>query len=261
MRHRFGPTAVAIILTALVVAPAALAPARAAFPPLTTAEYSAVLGALAVPSTAPGGSTTESGTLTNPLPGTLTDLNLTLQVYAFNGFPGNATGGINPATAPAFNAPTGAGLTDWFTVPSLAPGATYQFTATLVVPTAAPPGAYAVRSHLIFVENGSTYLLASRGYFAYDAWANASRTSSGAPTINLTALDVSGVLPETAVGVVANPFPWVVATLLGGAAILAVAGGYYAAVRPRPGSRSGARRPPPASAPRAFGKSPSSVGD
>jgi hypothetical protein len=125
-------------------------------------------------------------------------------------------------------------------VASLAPGARVAIAVAVVVPSSAPLGDYAIRTGLDFGVNGSAYLLESRGYFSYDTWSNATAGAGGSPTLNLTRLGVSGVLPETALAVESTTMPWVLGGLVAGALLLAGAGAFYA-VRRGPRSSSGAR--------------------
>ncbi len=248
-----------LLLASLLFTPA---PAGASgVPALPSTEYTRFLGNLSVPATSPGATVALEGMISNPLADAISAVNLTLELYAFNAYPGNATQPIPAGSAPTFEGPRGPGLLDWFDYPTLSPGSTQTISATIIVPADAATGDYAVRTGLTFTENNSTYLLESRGHFSYAAWTNATSAGGGNSTLNLSRLGVSGILPETAVFVQSNPFPWVLAALLGGALLLGAAGGYYAVSRGR-GSTSGARGPPPpASAPRAFGTRRRSDGD
>ncbi|HZY92299.1 MAG TPA: hypothetical protein VFG07_05960 [Thermoplasmata archaeon] len=215
--------------------------AQAVFPPLPEGEFIAFVTNLTLPVVAPGGSAILTGFLANPTAAPISSVNLTLQFYAFNGYPGNDTGAIPSAGAPAFVLSRGSSEVDWFDLPVLEPSASVPLSAPVSVPASALPGAYAIRTGLEFAENNTTFLLESRGYFNYSTWTSATTGQGGGPTINLTRLGVSGVLPETALSVQANStLPYVLDGLLGGAVVLAAVGGYYAARR-GPKSRSGAR--------------------
>lgn len=236
-------------------------PVRASVPQLPPGVYTKVLSGLAVPVANPGSSVTMSATLTDPLNATITSLNLTFELYAFNAYPGNSTAPLPSPDAPVFSTPSGQRIAISFEVASLSPGATNLVRAALSVGAAVAPGDYAIRTHLTFTQNLTSYFLESRGYFSYDQWTNATAGPNGTSTLNLTRLGVSGVIPETALSVQSNPYPIVLGVLLGGAVVLAAVGGYYAVAR-RSKSRSGAReRPPPTNAPSAFGKSRKSDGD
>lgn len=245
-----------------VLAAAGAPPAAASYAPLAPAVYSEFLTGLAVPVATPATTVTLSGTLTDPPEfGSLSAVNLTLALYGFNGFPGNDTGPLPSSGAPSFADATGGTTVVTVGVGALAPGATVSISEAVVVPAGAPAGAYAVRSQLSFVENGSPFLLESRGYFSYAAWTNATAGPNGTTTINVTRLGVSGVLPETAVPVISDPYPWALAGLAGAAVVCAAAGGYYASRR-GPGSSAGTKEGAgERSAPNARGKSRTSDGD
>jgi hypothetical protein len=228
---------------------------------------------LSAPVLAPGDHGYLSMDVSNPLASPLTPL-LMWAVYAFNAYPGNATGPL-PVAAPtpagqfatAGDGPQGlpGNLTyvdgDFATFGTLAPGQTVPYQDEVVTSASTPSGDYAVRISLQWNDpNGSPVVLESRGFFSNVTWAAATHGPNGTPTLNLTVLGVDGVLPETAILVRANPFPWILYPILGGALILAAAGGYYAFRRR--GSRSGAIGPDePSHAPRAFGKRRRSDGD
>ena len=241
LQPRVGPRPLVWVALILLVVPLSTsAPAAASFPSLPPAEYIGFLSNLTVPVGVPGGSVPLTGTLHNPLTGPLVLVNLTFQFYAFNGFPGNDTSSIPSSDAPTFAAPTGPGPVDWVDQPSFASGASQPIALTINIPAGASTGDYVIRCGLQFAFNNSTYLLESRGYFTYSEWTNATVAPGGGSTLNVSRLGVSGVLPETALSVQDSPIPWVLYGLLGGAIVLAVVGGYYAARR-GPGSRSGAR--------------------
>lgn len=237
-------------------------PARGGYPPLPPATYSRFLEDLAVPVATPGTTVTLTGTLVDPAGfGALVGVNLTLGLYGFNAYPGNATGPLPSDGAPSFADATSGSTVVTVDFGSLAPGGSGPIAEPIVVPSGSPVGAYAVRTQLSFSENGTPYLLESRGYFSYAAWTNATVGPNGTTTINLTRLGVSGILPETAVPVVSDPFPWLLAGLAIAAIVCAAAGGYYASRR-GPGSRSGAKvGADDTSAPSALGKSRKSDGD
>lgn len=237
-------------------------PAQAGYAPLAPATYSRFLSDLAVPVASPGSTVTLTGSLTDPMDfGAMSAVNLTLDLYGFSSAPGNATGPIPSTGAPSFADATAGTTVVTLDLGAMAPGTAAAISEPVVVPTSAAAGAYAVRAQLSFVENGTPFLLESRGYFSYAAWTNATAGPMGTTTINLTRLGVSGVLPETAVPVVSDPFPWVLAVLAGAAVACAAAGGYYASRR-GPGSRSGAKAGADAmSAPSALGKRRKSDGD
>ena len=232
-----------------------------AMPTLPPATYIGFVSGLDVPVTAPGTTDSLSGTVHNPLPTVVFQLNLTLEFYAFNAYPGNATGGIPSDASPTFSGPGGAGTAVAFLLGTLQPNASTSISSSIVVPSAAGAGDYAIRLRMSFEANGTGYLLESRGFFTAAEWTNATQLANNASTLNLSRLGVSGVLPETALPVRVNPFPWLLTGVLVAAVGLAALGGYFA-IRRGPGSRSGASSAPPRTrAARAFGKRRKSDGD
>jgi hypothetical protein len=260
---------VGLVLLAVVLVVLSGVPLRvSANPPvLPLALEGRFLDGLTMPTLAPGSSGGVEFVVSDPLLVPMTDVVLTLAVYAFNAYPGNATGPVVAGTDPQFS---GAGTSrgDAVTIPvgTLSPNATpftSQGNVSLVVsaPSGAPQGTYAVRTSLRFTANGTAYVLESRGFFSNAAWANATSAPGAPSTLNVSRLGVSGVSPESAVLVRSNPFPVALAIVLGGAICLAALGGYWA-VRRRPGSRSGATAgPPPNHAETTLGKSRTSDGD
>ncbi len=228
------------------------------YPPLPASDFGAFLEGLAAPTLAPGTSGEVTFTLHDPLPVALSSIVVNVAVYAFNAYPGNATGPVPGASVALAGAgPSGVNRT----LAALAPGASASLGVGVAASSAAPQGTYAVRTAVAFTANGTGYRLESRGYFAASAWAAATSGPNGTTQLNVSRLGVSGVVPETAVLVRANPFPIVLWVLVGVGGAVAAAGAYFAA-RERAGSTSGTR---PArelrSAPRAFGKSRTSDGD
>lgn len=260
VRARTSAVAGAVAVGLLIALAAPLT--EGAYAPLAPGIYSSFLNNLAVPVADPGTTVTLTGTLSDPASfGPLVAVNLTLALYGYNGFPGNDTGPLPSGGVPSFVDAASDATVVTIAAPSLAPGANLALSEPIVVPSGAPAGAYAVRSQLSFVENGSPFLLESRGYFSYAAWTNATAGPNGTTTLNLTRLGVSGVLPETAVPVVSDPYPWVLAGLAGAAVVCAAVGGFYASRR-GPGSSAGAKAGAGASsAPSARGNRRTSDGD
>lgn len=255
-RASIATGAVALALLLLVGAPVG----RSAPPVLPVGDGAELVAGLSAPTLAPGQSGTIALTLADPLAAAITGLTLTLELYAFNAYPGNASGPV-PSDAPTLSA--GGAPSRALTIPiaELDPGAPRSISVEVATDGAVPSGDFVVRIHLAFLENGTSYLFESRGYFSNAAWANATVLPGGGSTLNLSRLGVSGVVPETAVLVRANPFPTVLVVVLVGAIVLAAAGGYVA-WRPRGGSRDGATDPGPESqAPRALGKRRTRDGD
>ena len=257
-RHRAGRGFAAGLLWLLALA--VLLPGVDATPasPLPLAAGSLLLSGLDSPPLFAGSSGQLQYRLGDPLGAPLTEVTLRLEFYAFNAYPGNATAAL-PTVSPEFSGGATGSTTTTLRWPSV--GITgLNGSLPISVPAAAPAGTYAVRTELSFQENATTYHLASRGYFSNAQWAQATQGPNGSSTLNLTRLNVSGVLPETAVLVrpAAATALWGVLAI---SLVLAGAGGYYA-FRAAAKSSSGARSPPPPnSAPKAFGKRRTKAGD
>jgi hypothetical protein len=261
-RRGAGPLLAAALVLLVVTLPATVA-GPAVLPPAT---YIRFLSGLSIPTLAPGSSELFQFTVTNPLPATRTSVVLSFGVYAFNAYPGNATGPVPAGEAPTFSG-TGAppSPTVSIAIGTLAVGGSYGSPGSVglavAAPAGAPQGTYAVRTSLTFSSGGSPYVLESRGYFSAAAWANATSAPNAPSTLNASRLGVSGVIPESAVLVRSNPFPLALGVVLAGALVLAAVGGYWA-VRRRPGPRSGASAaPPPSQADTALGNKRTSDGD
>jgi len=248
------PVALALLLLAGV---GGSRPAAAAAPPaLPVGEDGRFLTNLSAPVLAPGSSGSVGYRLQDPLPGAMTDVNLTFEIYAFTASPGGRSGGVpnGSLTFPGTPSPSVVALA---TFPDVAPGAGARAGSVAVAAGGgAGDGSYAIRVALAFTENGSRFLLESRGYFSDAQWeaATLANGSDGPPTLNVTRLGVSGVVPETAVGVDSDPWtvPVLALTALG---LLLAGAGAFVYFRRGPGSSSGARSPPaPQSAPSAAGK-------
>lgn len=266
--HRPWPC-LALLLTLAVTLPGALAvPVSAASPPPLPSPEPAGLLALSTETTTPGTSVTVGLTVANDLASPIRNASLQIAFYRFN--VNGATQGLAPgdAWAPTFDAtpslPPGvqgnaAGLSGNFTLPSLTPGSEVHLALAVSVPAAAPPGSYLLRDRLVVNTSQAEYLLASRGYFPDALWARATLGANDTPQLNLSLLGVSGVIPESAIGVES---PWVTPILLtilvSALAIGAGVGVYLFRQRSRgreAQSRAGARGEPERNhAPRAFGK-------
>jgi hypothetical protein len=235
------------------------------YPVLPLAQSNAFLSNLSLPVMAPGSSGTLTWTVHDPLGSAIDQVVLRFEVYAFNAYPGNATSGVGPGPAPGLSNGTGSfGATASYSLGSLGPGTRQSGSTDVIVPSGAALGDYAVRSSLRFAVNGTGYYLASRGFFSASSWSyatNGSHAPTGLPTLNVSRLNVSGVVPETAVTVLIPSANWWIYGLLVGAIVAAGIGGYYG-VRRGPGSRSGARKAPDeSSAESALGNSRTSDGD
>jgi hypothetical protein len=253
---------VTVALASLFVV-AGLAPvARASsYPTLPLADDRGFLGNLSAPSLAPGGSGAVSFSVGDPLSVALTSAVLTLQVYAFNGFPGNATATVSVAGAPVLSNATSSGGSVSVSLGSLSGTNSYRGSVGVATSASTPSGAFAIRSALVFVANGTDYRLESRGWFSSTVWAAATELPNGSATLNLTVLGVSGVLPETAVEIQESAYPWILGGVLVAAAVL-VGVGAWVYFRRGPESSSGMRSAEDDhQAPSAFGKSRTKDGD
>lgn len=222
---------------------------------------SELVSGLSLPSTTPGSSSSLGFVVSDPFTPILYNLTLTFSVYSFNPAPGTGATGL-PSPAPSFAGAAGRGTTLSLQYTALVAGGRWSAPVTLAVPSAAPLGTYSVEDSLSFTMNRTSYLLESRGFFSEGQWRSATVLPNGSPTLNLSRLAVSGVLPETAL-LVDNPAPVALALygVLAFAILLAGAGAYLAARRPR-SSSSGAVGPPrEKAAPTALGSSRSSDGD
>jgi hypothetical protein len=236
---------------------------EAATPTLPVEMGRLFLSSLSVSAAQPGTSVELGFELGNPLPYALANVSLTFAFYSFNPYPGTGATSI-PPSSPALVSGSSSGPAVAIAVGSLAGHESNWTTPVrILVPDGAPQGTYAVRDTLTFDLNDSRYVLESIGNFPASEWQSANVLANGTPTVNLSRLGVSGVLPETAV-IVNDPVPLDLAlyAVLGGAVVLALAGAYVGLRRRGPGSRSGTRPAPDEShAPTALGKSRNRDGD
>lgn len=219
---------VALVMAGLLLAPATSARAvhPAGYPILPEAIDREFLGNLTAPSLDPGGGGAVAFTVLDPLPGVLSNVLLTLSLYAFNGFPGNATDGLPLASAPVLTTPTTSGVTANVSIGSLAASAVYRGSVGIASSATTPTGTYAIRTALAFTDSGTGYLLESRGWFTPGAWANATELPNGSVTLNLSALGVSGILPETAVLVGSSGLEWALVAIAATGIVLVGAGAW-----------------------------------
>jgi hypothetical protein len=261
-RGRPPPRGALLLFGLLLLAGAA--PASAGAPPTLPAQDGrGFLPALSIDPAAPGTSVPLQYTVANPLPYAVSNVTLTFELYAFNALPGTGRTAL-PVPAPTLAGPAGGALALTIDLGGLAASSSRgRASVSIDVPAGAPEGTYAIRDAMSFELNSSRYDLASIGEFAPSVWHNATVLPNGTPTLNLTRLGVSGILPETALLVRSSQLlSAALYALLGAAGALVVAGAYVAGRRRGPGSRSGERSAPPEShAPSAFGNSRSSSGD
>jgi hypothetical protein len=256
--------ALAVLLLLSLVASGASLPAvstAASAPPLPRATGGELVTTLSLPASSPGGSSSLSITLLDPFLYAMTNLSLTFGWYSFNPYPGTGAGSL-PGDGPTFQGSASEGGVASAHDAYLPGGIAWAATVSVLVPADAPLGTYSVRDNLSFDMSGVEYVLASRGYFSNATWQRATILPDGGPTLNLTVLNVSGVLPETALLVQQTSTVTLGLDVILGAALVAVGAGAYVAFRRGSGSSSGARRAPEPSQPRnALGTRRSNDGD
>jgi hypothetical protein len=234
--------AAALMLTFFLLVGGSAGARGAPFPPLPIALDRDFVGNLSGPTMVPGAQTALTFSVSNPLSGTIANVVVTLAVYAFNGFPGNATSTVPIAGAPTLSSATGSGTT--VTVPcySILSHDHRDESVGVVTSASTPAGAFAVRVAMSFTlaPNGTAYELESRGWFSDATWKAATELPNGSATLNLSVLGVSGVLPETAVYVANSSWDWVLGAVLA-AAIVLVGAAAWVYFRKGPGSTSGTR--------------------
>ncbi len=258
--------AVAVVLLLAVVGVLGPVPAAraASYPTAPLAFDRLLLSNLSSPSIGPGASGSIAYRLSDPASfAALGEVVLGFEVYALNGYPGDAVGPVPVANAPVLENATASGLEVNVTVGTLAPGSSVVGSVGVATSSATPAGTYAVRTSLAFVANHTAYLFLSRGWFSATAWQNATGSANGSLTVNASRLGVSGIVPETAVYVAPSSWPIAIGALVAVGLVL-VGVGAWSYFRKGPGSSSGtAAAPAPGStnAPSAFGSSRSSPGD
>lgn len=261
-RLRLARVSIPILLVAVLMLVGAAAEVSAApFPTLPLADDRGFVANLSAPYLTPGATGTVSFTVRNPLPDPMTAAELTFQVYAFNGFPGNATRTVSVAGAPVLSNSSSSGGSVGVSVGTLPSSGLFRGSIAVATSATTPSGDFALRVALSFSANGSNYLLESRGWFNASVWAAATELPNGSATLNLTVLGVSGVLPETAIEVQPSSFPVVLAGVLA-VAVVVIGGGAWVYFRRGSGSSSGTRRADDDHhAPSAFGKRRTRDGD
>ena len=239
---RHGARAVLAVLIALATLTAMVPSTEAApLPALPIVFDSTLLSNLSAPSLNPGSSGTLTFHVADPASfAPMTAVTLTLEVYAFNAFPGNATSSLLSASAPVLVTPTSSGTVANLSLTSLVPNGHDDGSVGVATAASTPAGTFAVRTALSFVANGTNYRLESRGWFSASLWAAATELPNGSATLNLTVLGVSGVTAETAILVTSSSWDWALALILG-ASIVLVGAGAWVYFRREAKSRSGAR--------------------
>ena len=237
-----GGSVILLAVSLIVILPTAHATSATAgaYPPLPVEDGRMLLGNLSASSLVAGSSGSLGFTVENPLPSPLTGAELTLDLYAFNAFPGNATSTVPVSGAPVLTTATTSGYYANVSVGSLLPGAVYIGSIGVATASSTPSGTFAVRAALTFTSDGTPYLFESRGWFSSAAWTAATELPNGSVTLNLTRLGVSGVLPETAVYVSSAGFDWALGVLAAVGVVL-VGAAAWVYFRRGPGSTSGTR--------------------
>lgn len=231
---------VVVAVVVLLAAGGARGAAPAAYPALPVGLDRGFLGNLSAPSLTPGQSGQVDFTVGNPMSAALVGAVLTLSVYAFNAFPGNATSTVPVAGAPVLTTATTSGAVANVTLGNLAPRSTTAGSVGVATSATTPSGTFAIRTALAFSENGTAYRLASRGWFTAATWAAATELPNGSVTLNLSVLGVSGVTAETAVLVTSSALAGALYAIAG-AGIALVGVGAYLFYRRESKSRAGAR--------------------
>ncbi|HUZ80445.1 MAG TPA: hypothetical protein VMV28_07520 [Thermoplasmata archaeon] len=252
------------VLVVLAIGVAALAPAGTAnatfYPPLPVFVGNHILGNLSGPTLNAGSSGTLSLTVQDLLPWPMSGIALTLDIYAMGSNAGPATPVGNSMTPllTGTNGVSGSNIT--FPVLALAPRQVAVVTVPVTTSASIGAASFLLRTALGFTANGTRYLLESRGWFNSAVWQNATELVNGSATLNLAALGVSGVTPESSIIVQTVTWAWVVYGMIAGAIALVGLGAFF--YFRRTGSSAGAKRSPGASqAPSALGKRRKSDGD
>jgi hypothetical protein len=234
--------AVVLALACLLLVGGARPGSAAPYPPLPIALDRSLLGNLTGPTLTPGASGGVTFTVSDPFSSAIAAVLVTLDVYAFNGFPGNDTSAAPVAGAPTLTTPASSGPYANVSAGTIAPHAEFDGSVGVVTSASTPSGAFAVRLALSFTSttNGTVYRLESRGWFSAATWAAATELPNGSATLNLSVLGVSGVVPETTVYVATSAWDWVLASVLVAALVL-VGAGAWVYFRRGPGSTSGTR--------------------
>ncbi len=227
--------AIAALTTA--VPPAAASP----FPPLPISSGATFLSNLTGADMAPGGQSALAFQVEDPSWFvTMRSVILTLDVYAFNAFPGNATSSIDSAGTPVLFGLNSSGTSVNVSLATMIPRERFDDSVGVTTSSNTPSGTFAVRTALSFTANGTNYRLESRGWFTASLWEAATELPNGSATLNLTTLGVSGVIAETAIYVSSSSWDWALALILG-ASIVLIGAGAFVYFRRGPKSSSGAR--------------------
>ena len=213
----------------------------AAYPPLPLGFDATYLSNLTGPDLSPGNSGTLSFHVGDPHGfAPMTDVTVTLDVYAFNAFPGNATTTVTSAGTPVLLTSTASGPVVNVSLPSLTTGSEEAGSVGVATASDTPTGTFGVRTALAFEANGTAYRLESRGWFSASLWEAATLLPNGSATLNLSMLGVSGITAETSIYVSSSSWNWALGLILG-AAIVLVGAGAFVYFRRESKSSAGAR--------------------
>jgi hypothetical protein len=239
--RRFLRTVVAIALALTALTAVVPSSSGAAYPPLPIAYDRVFLSNLTGAVLAPGGQGALGFQVADPSTfDRMTGVVLTLDVYAFNAFPGNATSSVESSGTPVLLGANASGTSVNVSLNPLAPGDRYVGSVGVATSSNTPSGTFAVRTALAFSANGTNYRFESRGWFSASVWKAATELPNGSVTLNLTTLGVSGVSAETAILVSQSNWDWALALVLG-ASIVLIGAGAFVYFRRGPKSSSGAR--------------------
>ena len=222
---------------------------------------------LSRPTLSPGQSGTLDVTISDPVNETLSSVSLSFELYYWDSAGGsNGTLAATDTWAPSISydgGPASLGV-GGITLNNLPRGSTRDIELTIAVPSGCPSASYLIRTAAnLTVSNGTVYRMLSRGYFSNAVWQSATVLPNGAPTLNLSRLNVSGILPETAVPVNSGTSQSWIWILLGISLVLGGVGGYLwirssAGPKERSGTSPSLRRKKAA---RAFGNKRAREGD
>lgn len=233
----FLATSVVLLLLTAVVPP----DAAASYPSLPLSYDATFLSSIGAPSLTPGSSGTITFHVADPASfAPMSAVTLTLGVYAFNAFPGNASSSVPTSAPPVLVTSVSSGTVVNLSLASLAPGGHEDGSVGVATATNTPTGTFAVRTALSFVANGTTYRLESRGWFSSSVWTAATELPNGSTTLNLSVLGVSGVTAETSILVTSSSWDWALAVILG-LAVAFVGAGAFVYFRREAKSSSGVR--------------------
>lgn len=205
----FRAPAAAMLLLLLVATPASVAE------DLSAPNRIPDLSDFKTPQIVPGESGIYRFSVRNRYNGTLENATLTVEIYKWATL--EEARDIGAISDPP-EIPTGA--RQGYTAPPFALGPNHTTLVSVSIDTSksTPQGTYFVRQMMQFDYNGTHLLMKSRGYFTDREWENATTDENGSRAvggINLAALGVDGILPDSSFSV-KEPIPmWPLALLIG----------------------------------------------